>query len=301
MKKVLLLDASTGDDLPARNKELLADMCRQLSNEAAEYSFAAVQKLVFDISAGKVAILADGSRPLEDFDYVIFRNSVVAPDIISAASVYLDERSVPYSNGITGDGSSMGKLAQMVRYSLAGLPVPRTYCAKNKETLLELIAKQLKPPFILKDDRALRGRRNYRLGSVDEARDILSQSDRLYIAQEFIGNDGDFRVLFMGFRQPPFIFKRTRADDSTHLNNTSMGGSAQAVDAHDFPAPALQTARQAAELFGRDIVGVDIIFDNDGEHYILEANETPSIASGFAPETKIKMLGKFVQEEIGAA
>jgi glutathione synthase/RimK-type ligase-like ATP-grasp enzyme len=100
----------------------------------------------------------------------------------------------------------------------------------------------------------------------------------------------------MGYDNPPLIFRRTGAADS-HLNNTSQGGRADLVG--DFPTEALETARKAAVLSGREIAGVDILFDRQGKHYVLEVNETPAIVSGFMPEAKLKLLNTYIRKKTG--
>ena len=47
-------------------------------------------------------------------------------------------------------------------------------------------------------------------------------------------------------------------------------------------------ARQAAELTGREIGGVDILVDNvTNQPYLLEVNQTPALATGFGVKEKV--------------
>lgn len=292
------MDSGPGQDLSESHRLTVQEMCRQLTGlRNFEYSFTSIQRLTFKITNGDAKLLAENSTSLDEFSLVIFRNAKVTPDLSAAATLYLQAKKIPYANGIEGSGSWVGKIAQMVLYALSGIPVPDTICVKNYRDLVAIAGSGFSRPYILKDNQGLAGRRNFLIESDVAAEKALDGRKETYVAQTYIKNDGDYRVLFVGTDKAPMIFKRTSSSDS-HLNNTSQGGQAALVSLDSFPKAALGDARKAAKLFGRDICGVDVIFDGEGNHYILETNETPSLATGFRPDLKINMLDEFSREAI---
>lgn len=57
-----------------------------------------------------------------------------------------------------------------------------------------------------------------------------------------------------------------------------MGAQAEILPIDQFGRIVAAQATQAAQVFGRNVAGVDIMFDkNTGEHYFLEVNRAPQI------------------------
>ncbi|MBX4188496.1 hypothetical protein KW792_00140 [Candidatus Saccharibacteria bacterium] len=262
-----------------------------------DYRMSPIQSLAFLILKNHTRLLVDSNEPIESFDFVIFRNANVNWELAAAASLYLRKHDIDYANGMEGSGVWTGKLAQMMLYALNGIPVPDTVCVRNYSDLQSLARQNFPYPYVLKDSVGIRGKNNYLVESDNQSAEILQSGPKLYLAQKYIPNDGDFRVLFVGMDSEPLIFKRA-SSGSSHLNNTSQGATATMVPLGEFPEGALRTARQTAKLFGREIAGVDILFDAEGEHYVLETNETPALASGFALDDKVALVDNYMKEKL---
>jgi glutathione synthase/RimK-type ligase-like ATP-grasp enzyme len=251
-----------------------------------------IQHTVLQVVAGEARVLVNMDDDVKNFDMVVFRNASQFGALAAPVCLYLDHHQIPYINGMDGSAVYIGKIAQMFLFALNGLPVVDSLVVRNPHALKDYLPNFLAgQAMIVKDNDGIKGRRNFLVSADYDLEAFLAERREIYIIQPYITNDGDYRILFAGTDQPPLIFKRTKAADS-HLNNTSQGGSAQVVT--DFPDAALATARAGAKLFGRELAGVDILFDGQDNHFILEVNETPAVASGFIPEAKIDLLHKYI-------
>ncbi len=96
------------------------------------------------------------------------------------------------------------------------------------------------------------------------------------------------------------VIKRSRIDDSTHVNNTSQGGLGELVDVASFPDDLKEIAVKAAKAVGRlDMSGVDIIIDNQtGKPYVLEVNKSPQIETGSNVAIKTQVFVDYALKRI---
>jgi glutathione synthase/RimK-type ligase-like ATP-grasp enzyme len=156
-------------------------------------------------------------------------------------------------------------------------------------------------PFILKSANGWGGNHNYFIKNYEMLSDILdSNKDLFFVAQEFIPNTHDYRLLVID-GQIKLILKRTRnSANETHLNNTSKGGEGELVDINGFSQEAIKASIKASKLLKRDgFAGVDLLFNQyTGEYSILEVNRTPQIEIGSHPEDKIAIILDRMQDLI---
>jgi hypothetical protein len=184
------------------------------------------------------------------------------------------------------------------------LPIPKTvyFTVDSLQTIaMKQLAKYgLEFPLIVKSNDGSRGSDNYLCKNIKEIHNIAKESLTLpqpkeYIVEEYIPNDGDYRILYIGLSHEPFVFKRI-ASKGSHLNNTSKGGGGIVVDNATLPKVFFKDAKKAAKAVSCDIVGIDIIVNSEtGKHYILEANSTPALATGFNVTEKTKKFATFVK------
>ncbi len=177
------------------------------------------------------------------------------------------------------------KLTQGVFFALNNIPVPRTYFAspqnicKNAENMIGF-------PLVLKDILSSQGERNFLITNQKELVNRMQdmESDR-YIAQEFIENEGDMRVLINAGGK--YVAFRKRAVDGSHLNNTSAGAEATLLAA--VPDDLLGLCRRVVVAMNMPLLGIDVI-ERDGQYYFLEANTQPLIFTGAFPDKKQAVL-----------
>ena len=153
-------------------------------------------------------------------------------------------------------------------------------------------------PCILKAVDGSKGDDNYLAKDHAQLTELLREHTNVnFMVQNFIPNDGDLRLLFIGLDREPLVFSRV-SDGSSHLNNTSKGGAGKFIDSGLDPH-YLRDARKAAEVLNREIGGVDIIVNKEtGKHYVLEVNTTPALATGYGGDRKVAAYTEFLKETL---
>lgn len=154
-----------------------------------------------------------------------------------------------------------------------GIP---TFKFGNRDEVIRAVESGvLKYPFIQKPNLGSKGEN---VVLIKDKEQFLSQSkdikikDQVY--QNFIRNNGDYRVLMLGGRVLG-VMKRTAVEGS-FLNNVSKGGIAQKIVDEDIIAAVTPIARTVAATLDLTYCGVDIIKDEDtGEYHFLEVNTAP--------------------------
>jgi glutathione synthase/RimK-type ligase-like ATP-grasp enzyme len=295
MKKILIL-RTLGEKTRDSNKdwnELADGLGRLLPN--VEINTAALTDLIFDANGAESRIYHYQDKwDLADFDLVLIRRVGDEIELGIAVAQYLELKDVPYTDKYLFT-QGKGKLAGSFLRARISLPAPRTVSG-TPETLIDLF-RQEPPfdfPFILKADLGSKGRDNYLVQSIEELQEVLQSATINYVAQPFIYNDGDYRLLvFNG--QLALVIRRIGKEGS-HLNNTSQGGHASIVEAKSMSQSIVQDALRAAESEELAVAGVDIIIDKkDGKHYILEVNRAPQLTTGSFPEEKLQEYAHMVE------
>lgn len=185
-----------------------------------------------------------------------------------------------------------GKLYAMWRFWENGINVPKTAFGP-----VEFLAEAL-PNFgekaVLKSVNGTKGRDNYLVSSAEEIRKITAQNPEIrYILQNFIPNDGDYRVILLNFEPKLAIYRSANGKD--FRNNTSLGGEAGLVPLAQLDPEILELAVAAARSLNIKIAGADILQDKStGQYSVLEVNRTPQLASGAFVEEKSAVLRELI-------
>jgi len=125
---------------------------------------------------------------------------------------------------------------------------------------------------------------------VRELRKTETQDGKRYMLQEFIENDGDYRVLILG-EKVLGVMRRFRNDKNEFRNNFSAGGG---VEISDLPEGIKKKAIEAAKVCQIMVAGVDVMVRNDGSYVILEVNKGPQFW-GFMKATGIDVPKEIVK------
>lgn len=235
---------------------------------------------------------------IKDFDLVIVREYTgFYLDLAFVVSKYFELNNVKYFNNIYLRYRPVSKLAQAAIFYELKLPFPETSFS-IKPNLLAGLADSVGFPLILKAAQASHGDNNFLVKSSEELGRLLTSNPGVkFVAQKYIPNDGDYRLLLIN-RQPGLQILR-RAQDGSHLNNTSKGGLASVVA--DLPNAALEGARKLVEHMDVDLAGVDILLDADKNPYFLEINFQPQIISGALVEEKLVKIKQLFDNQLGEA
>ena len=259
------------------------------SGKKLAVTYAAYEDLRYTVGPTGPAIRL-GDRDIASFSLVHFKTTARYLDIAAATARYLEAVRVPFIDEVTKYYPSGSKLYQYFRLRGDDLLVPLSiflFPEPLQMSFTELKAR-LGLPFVLKDIHGNKGEHNYLVKdkrSFDAACRQAKKHDLYLIAQAFIPNDGDYRVLVFGSKISLVIYRQRQSDD-THLNNTSQGSKATLIPTTRLPATIQAACLQAAKVLERQVAGVDIVQDKvSGLWYCLEVNDGPQLATGsFAAE-----------------
>jgi RimK family alpha-L-glutamate ligase len=224
---------------------------------------------------------------------------------------------------LSGKPSMACKAYQMLALKKAGIEVPRTvygslwylyeimsgsrhnFCsAHTNVATLRLRTEKLvvSPPFnfpvIIKGSGGDRGTRVFKADNLEEMEKLVrdlrkseTEEGKRYMLQEYIPNNGDYRVLVLG-KKVLGVMKRS-AKQNCFLNNYSAGGT---VEVAELPENIKQLAVKATEVCGLMVAGVDVAFrDNDlNRPVIWEVNKGPQF-KGFMKATGIDVPAEIVK------
>jgi glutathione synthase/RimK-type ligase-like ATP-grasp enzyme len=240
---------------------------------------------------------------LDDFDLVVFRSVHAGKyrDRTGACASYLRQKGIPYIDSKIAPNPASKYSAQTLRQA-AGLKAIPSVFSSNAE-LTYMFENDLIPfgyPIVIKDVNGRKGRLNFIVHNKETAVKILSENmDIEFIVQRFIENEGDYRLLVMGDAVKLVIYRQ--AADGSHLNNTSQGASSSVLDPATLPAAIIEDALTAARLENLEVAGVDMMIERStGEHYVIEVNSSPQLATGAVPELKLEAYAAYLRSLIKA-
>lgn len=154
-------------------------------------------------------------------------------------------------------------------------------------------------PIIIKGSGGDRGTRVFKANNLEELERLVrtlrkseTEEGKRYMLQEYIPNDGDYRVLVLG-EKVLGVMKRSSQNKAEFRNNYSAGGK---VEIADLPEDIKKLAIKAAKVCGLMVAGVDVAFrDFDIKKPIIwEVNKGPQF-KGFMEATGIDVPSEIVK------
>jgi len=152
-------------------------------------------------------------------------------------------------------------------------------------------------PVIVKGSGGDRGTRVFKADNLEELEKLVrelrkseTKEGKRYMLQEYIENDGDYRVLVLG-EKVLGVMKRSRQKEGEFRNNFSVGGK---VEVADLPKEAKEIAIRAAKVCGLAVAGVDLMSMGADEYVVLEVNKGPQFC-GFMKATGIDVPQEIVK------
>lgn len=299
-KKILIL--SRRDDRP--NYDTAQSMANGLSKynkDKAEFFASYLEDLRFYFDGEELSVI-DGINncDLKEYDGVFiigwFKSRKVE-ELALGAGTYLQFHGKKVLNSEVIANRSRSKLSQLVHASLNGIKTTKFLAISDVEDLDQHYKNtNFSFPLILKSASASRGDNNYLVNSLEEIREIIKTlPTKIMLIQDFVPNDGDYRVIVMGGEVKLVIHRKS--NNVSHLNNTSKGGSANIIDLKDVPQEVLDESIKISKLLKREITGVDMIQHKDtGEFFMLEVNNMPQLSTGSFVEEKANVLSDFLSQ-----
>ncbi len=299
-KRVLILidqkssDESSDDD---RNWSFFRESVSNSLGNNIEIVMGELKSLTFELSRDSFKVY-DRKRQfsLDDFNLVIFRTIHHEWSLASSCATFLKSRGIAYIDSFVVPGF-YSKFSAGAYRQMAGFSTIPTVMASNEE-LQYMVKCDLLPiryPLIIKDNNGKKGRLNFLAKNKDEATKILKENQAVdFIIQEFIPNDGDYRCLVMGGKVKLVIYRQ--AKNGSHLNNTSQGAVARIVNQEELTPGVIKDVVKAVKLAKIEVAGADVVIDKrDNQHYLLELNYSPQIASGAFPDKKLKAYTEYIE------
>lgn len=186
---------------------------------------------------------------------------------------HLNTSSIQVVNRVVFDNALItNKIHQSIVVLRHKIHIPKTLVGRGWQ--YEEIVEQLGERFILKAAVGIQGAKVELCTSFEQYNDCLENYSGDVLMQEFIKNDGDYRVFLIGGKTHE-IFKRTPKDGGFKAN-ISQGGTGSPVTDTALRERLSAMAEQAATALGFDVVGIDIIISHDtGELCFIESNVNP--------------------------
>lgn len=295
MKQALILFAKSS---AIDGKADPAALCSLLSDEEITADWAYLEDLLYFIGGDGTFGLYDtrNEREIQAYSAVYFRYWALQEGHATSAARICKILKVPFIDDETIRAGTRNKLSQYVMLSEAGIAIPRSLMGAPEALIKHYRRYNFTFPFIMKDKSGTRGQGNYLVHTEDEMREVeQANPDRSFILQDFIPNDGDYRVFVIGGKAKLLI--QRKAVTGSHLNNISQGGSAQILPLSALPDEAIRQSEQAAELFGRDVAGVDLVLSKaDGRYYCFEVNRAPQIEHASFEHEKADVLREYLKK-----
>jgi RimK family alpha-L-glutamate ligase len=164
------------------------------------------------------------------------------------------------------------KIFQAILVQKAGVFLPKTLIGKNHSYYD--VENYIGAPVVLKAANGIQGKEVFLINNEDEYNKILPTMKGDVLIQEFIPNDGDYRVFVVGHKVLA-IFQRIPKPGDFRAN-ISQGGSGKKVPLGPLYEKLSDIALKAIALQGLDIVGVDLIISKkNNEIYFIESNVNP--------------------------
>lgn len=212
-------------------------------------------------------------RVLHEYDMVIFRGAINRIFLASVVCQYLAEHGTRFFNDYRSY-KAPNKLLQAVEFYRQGVPFPRLIYAGKRQLLQQLMHKTQLLPAVVKCTNGSKGRDNYLVKTLADFAAIERRLDRIaFLAQQYIPNDGDYRLLFFG---KELVVRHRQNTTGSHLHNYARGATMHSVPVDDLPAAAVIAARNIVSRSGLTVAGVDMVVDAvTGQYYFLEINAQP--------------------------
>lgn len=296
--RILFIFAHAASPTSTRGAGFITRLKKYADFSYADAEVMALEDLVFVVDKRKALVFDwQTKKDPADYDFVYFKAWESMPDIAAALAVYLRAKGVPFIDSAVEQKGAANKLVTTMKLWAERIPVVRTVYASGKHTVAVLKSELVSYPAIIKSTIGQKGRDNYLARSAQAAQVLVVDKAVDWIIQDYVENNGDWRVQIYG-GVPGMVIHRVGSSTS-HLNNTSAGGSARLVEQHNVPSRMLALAARAAQAMDLSVAGVDVIVDKKtGRKAILEVNQGSQIVTGAYIEENIPGFVSYLRRTV---
>jgi len=270
------------------------------------YIYGDLEDVLFVYDGEALSVLLDGVDICEyDALFLVgwFKTKILE-DIAHSVAIYMQANNRVVMNTEALHTRSRSKLSQYVIAAINSISLTAFLFAKNKKVFRDNFSSLWSGgyPVILKGALSNRGNDNYLAKEEGEAFSLIDATEDegpFLIAQGYVPNNGDYRVIVMG-DQVEYVIHRMSTDES-HINNISKGGAGEEIDPSLLPETVREQCIDLAKQLHREVAGVDIIKHREtGQFYLLEINNMPQMATGYMVGHKLKQLDNYLSRAINA-
>jgi glutathione synthase/RimK-type ligase-like ATP-grasp enzyme len=249
-----------------------------------------------------------GEVDMKDFDGWFFRSVGSELEWSKLLQLYAKKHSVPVVDEYLMTEGPLRRFKSVMSWQLkeAGVAYPKSDYIETWSDL-EIFLKNVRFPVIVKLSQGGRHGmgtfwiREY--GDLTKLKEVLEERKekakmkgekipliRGFLVQEYIENDGDYRVMTVGYKCIGG-FKRQVKEEKLILNK-SQGAS---IGLQEVPEAVVKTAEAAAKALQVEVAGTDLVVSKKtGEVYIIEVNEAPQFKV-FEKRTKVNAPRKILE------
>lgn len=224
-------------------------------------------------------VLAKGI-PLNKFKFVLIGAIHDNTDMYACIKAYLKSHKIK-SLSYGSPPEIENKLYQTTIMALNKIPQINTVIARADQVKASDLIKQLKLPIVSKIIDGSQGKGIEKHNKKEDLEKFLKKDpDKMFIFQEFVPNDGDYRIFYLKDRLV-YAIKRTSQDKKEFRHNVSLGGKQEYTT---LVPEAKKLADQVRKAMGFDVTGVDLIQNsNTKKWFVMEINAAPQFTG---PEFK---------------
>ena len=186
---------------------------------------------------------------------------------------------------------AVDKYLTTARLHAVGLPVPDTIVCEHEDDAM-VAFEQLGRDVVVKPLFGAEGRGIVRVSDPDLAhrtfRTLMRLDSVLYL-QRFIEHEGfDVRVLVLNGTVVGAIRRRSPNDFRTNVSRSAI------AELHAVTPREAEYGLRAAEATGTYIAGIDLLYDRQGNCYVIEVNAVPGWQA-FSRTTGIDVAARFLE------
>jgi len=246
--------------------------------------------LYFKLEAQGLDVFSGEGESLKNFDFLILRSPGLTRRYIWQEKVLVDwflKRRKRVLNGETLKlfPEDFDKLWQNYLFYQAKIPFVPTECFGCPNLLKE----KKKFPFILKRLVGSLGRDLRLIKNEAQLEDFLKNKHPYeFIAQLFLPTGEDYRLIVL--RGEVLGVMKRKAKKGQIATNVAAGGKAEKVS---FKPELVELAKKVCLFLRCEFAGVDIMYDQGGNPYVLEVNRYP-VFKGFEKVTGVNVAGRVI-------
>lgn len=241
-----------------------------------------------------------GDTDLKDFDGWYFRAVGSELEWSKLLQLYAKKHNIKVVDDYLMDQGPLRRFKSVMSWQLldAGITYPKSAYIERMDDLEIELGKWIFPVIVKLSQGGRHGMGTFFLKTIEDFDNLKQKLEdrklkaieeeklppvyRGFLVQEYIENDGDFRVMTVGYKCIGG-FKRQPKIEKLVLNR-SEGGS---VGLSEVPTDVAELAEKAAKVLGVEVAGTDLVRSKkDGKVYIIEVNEAPQFKV-FEKRTKV--------------